>query len=127
MKSLLWDIWLSFRSLPSWVQFWVGCILVPVNLFTLIFWQHPDSGLLIAALAVGGMLPNIGIMIAERGFAKSMAIPHLLLWIPLLFIIAPKMGVQSVFSTFLLVLFVVDAISIVFDINDTREWFKSRR
>ncbi len=127
MKSLITDIWQSFRSLPDWVQFWVGCILVPANLFAIIFWQHPDSGLLIAALAVGGMLPNIGIMIAERGFAKSMAIPHLFFWIPLLFIIAPKMGTHSVFGVYLIILFVIDTISIVFDINDTREWFKSRR
>ena len=126
MKSLLIDIWKNFRALPAWVQFWVGCILVPANLFAIIFWQHPESGLLIAALAVGGMLLNIGIMIAERGFAKSMAIPHLFFWIPLLFIIVPKMGTDSVFGTYLLVLFVVDFISILFDINDTREWLKSR-
>jgi len=127
MKALIIDIWNSFRSLPGWVQFWVGCILVPANLFAMIFFQHPESGLLIAALAVGGMLPNIGIMIAERGFAKSMAIPHLIFWTPLLFIIAPKMGTHSVFGGFLIVLFVVDAISILFDINDTRLWLKNRR
>ena len=127
MKSLLTDIWQNFRSLPGWVQCWVGCILVPINIFAVIFWQHPDSGLLIAALAVGGMLPNIAIMIAERGFAKSMAISHLLFWIPLLFIIAPVMGTGSVFGVYLVVLFAVDVISILFDINDTRIWLKNRR
>ena len=80
MKSLLLDIWQSFRSLPGWVQFWVGSILVPINLFPIVFWDHPDSGFLIATLAIGGMLPNIGIMIAERGFSKSMAISHLFLF-----------------------------------------------
>ena len=29
------DVWISFRSLPVWVQFWVALILMPVNMASL--------------------------------------------------------------------------------------------
>jgi hypothetical protein len=126
MASILLEIWQGFRVLPTWVQFWIGLVLVPVNLAAAFFWQSP-SGVLIAVLAVGGMTPNLFLMFIQRGFGKAMAISHLILWIPLLFIIAPKMGSGSTFATYLMILFIVDAISICFDVKDSWEWFKGDR
>ncbi|WP_228408756.1 hypothetical protein [Profundibacter amoris] len=73
------------------MQIWVALILVPVNMASLLFLNEP-KGMLIAALAVGGMMPNIAIMLAERGLSKMMALPHLLIWIPLLLILWPHLG-----------------------------------
>lgn len=126
MKTVLLDIWQSFRSLPHWVQIWVGVILVPVNLASVFFWSAP-GGALIAILAVGGMTPNAVLMFVERGFSKAMALSHLVFWIPLLIIIAPEMGGGSVFTGFLAVLFVVDAISVCFDLKDSWQWLKGDR
>jgi hypothetical protein len=56
-----------------------------------------------------------------------MALSHLVLWIPLLVIIAPKMGGGSGFAIYLSVLFAVDAISICFDLKDSWQWFKGDR
>ena len=52
------DVWDSFWRLPLWVQVWVGLILVPANLLTLLF-VRKKYGKWIAVLAIGGMLPNI--------------------------------------------------------------------
>ncbi|HIP24179.1 MAG TPA: hypothetical protein EYG79_11390, partial [Rhodobacteraceae bacterium] len=73
------DIWQSYRSLPLWVQIWVFGILVPVNSAAIFFVFQP-SGLWVALLAIGAMLPNIPIMLYERGLSKMMAWPHLLPW-----------------------------------------------
>ena len=58
------DIWQSFRRLPLWVQGWVALILVPVNLAALLFLSAPQ-GTLVALLAVGGMAPNLLIMMRD--------------------------------------------------------------
>ena len=126
MTALVLDIWRSFRAIPLWVQVWIVVILVPVNLATVAFWAEP-GGVLIALLALGGMAPNLYFMAVERGVSKVMSIPHLVVWIPLLVIITPKMGTGSSYATFLLILFIVDAISIGFDIKDTWAWLKGDR
>jgi hypothetical protein len=126
MTSVLQDIWRSFRSLPLWVQIWVGGILVPVNLATIVLITEPSS-YLISVLAIGGMLPNAVLMFVERGFSKAMALSHVVLWIPLLLLLAYEIAIDSIFSDYLMVLFIVDFISICFDVKDSREWLKGDR
>lgn len=126
MKSVLLDIWGSFRSLPLWVQVWVGLILVPVNMATIVLITEPGS-YLIPILAIGGMMPNAILMFVERGFSKAMALSHVVLWIPLLVVLGLDISAGSVFANYLMVLFVVDFISICFDVKDSKDWFKGDR
>ncbi len=126
MKSVLLDIWRSFRSLPLWVQVWVGLILVPVNMATVILITEPCC-YLIPILAIGGMAPNAVLMFIERGFSKAMALSHILLWIPLLVLLAYEIKTNSIFANYLMVLFAVDFVSICFDLKDSRDWFKGDR
>lgn len=126
MKSVLLDIWGSFRSLPLWVQVWVGLILVPVNMATIVLIIEPGS-YLIPILAIGGMMPNMVLMFIERGFSKAMALSHVVLWIPLLVVLGLDISAGSVFANYLMVLFVVDFISICFDVKDSKDWFKGDR
>jgi len=126
MKSILLDIWRSFRSLPIWVQIWVGLILVPVNMATIVLITEPGS-YLIPILAIGGMLPNVVLMFMERGFSKAMAISHVVLWIPLLVLLAIDIRADSIFADYLMVLFAVDFISICFDLKDSRDWLRGDR
>ncbi|MEH6359093.1 MAG: hypothetical protein V7761_00015 [Amylibacter sp.] len=126
MKSILLDIWCSFRSLPFWVQIWVGLILVPVNTATIVLITEPGS-YLIPILAIGGMLPNAVLMFVERGFSKAMALSHVVLWIPLLVLLTIDIKSNSIFADYLMVLFVVNFISICFDLKDSRDWFKGDR
>lgn len=73
------DIWNSFRRLPGWVQVWVGLILVPVNCLPLLF-LDAHLGVWVAAFSIGGMLPNLPIMVRDRGLSKRMALPHVVIW-----------------------------------------------
>ncbi|MCP5036882.1 MAG: hypothetical protein GY945_04695 [Rhodobacteraceae bacterium] len=128
------DIWGSFRRLPLWVQVWVALILVPVNLASLAFVGLAD-GRWVALFAVGGMLPNVAIMIRERGLSKAMALPHLVIWIPLVGVVAWILLMYRLFGsepstnfmTFLMLLLVTDLISLGFDVPDAWKWWKGSR
>ncbi len=126
MKSVLLDIWHSYRSMPLWVQIWVGVILVPVNMATIVLISEPCCWL-IPVLAIGGMVPNAVLMFVERGFSKAMALSHVVLWVPLLIFLALEITAGSVFADYLMVLFVLDFISICFDVKDSRDWLKGDR
>lgn len=123
------DIWTSFRALPLWVQFWVGVILVPVNLAPLAFLDQPQ-GVLIAVLAITGMALNIPIMIVARGMSGAMALPHLLCWTPLVVIVAVLLttgdALSPAYTRFLVLLLIVDVISLLFDAKDARDWLYAR-
>ncbi len=123
------DIWRSFRALPLWVQIWVAGILVPVNLASALFWPSP-YGLLVTLLAIGGMTPNLLIMVWERGLSKMMALPHLLIWIPLVMFLAFILATDQIsgsFRTYVILLLVVDGISLAFDIPDMVKWTRGDR
>ncbi len=135
MTSVLMDIWRSFRSLPLWVQIWVGVILVPVNMSTIfMLLQENGKGWFILTLSMGGMVPNLYLMFKERGFSKAMAFSHLVFWIPLLYFLFIWIGLAMImvpedklFIWHLVILFVVNAISICFDLKDSWQWLKGDR
>ena len=112
--------------MPLWVQIWVGLILVPVNMATIVLITEPCCWL-IPVLAIGGMVPNAVLMFVERGFSKAMALSHVVMWVPLLVVLAMDIKAGSIFANYLIVLFIVDFISICFDLKDSRDWLKGDR
>ena len=127
------EIWASFRRLPGWVQVWVALILMPVNLLPLYFWAkgEPFWGL-IAILSVGGMALNLPILLMERGLSKAMSLPHVLLWTPLVIVLAQAVftggdGPSDVQDIALIVLLVVDLVSLTFDYPDAVKWWRGDR
>ncbi|RXV64299.1 hypothetical protein C6W92_07770 [Roseovarius sp. A46] len=122
------EIWHSYRRLPLWVQLWVAVILVPINAASLTFVAHP-SGVWVAAMAVGAMLLNGAIMLAERGFSKLMALPHVAIWTPMLGLVAWLLAqdIAPAYRGYLLILLVIDTVSLVLDVLDTRKWLSGDR
>ncbi|HAW47831.1 MAG TPA: hypothetical protein DCX34_11440 [Roseovarius sp.] len=122
------EIWHSYRRLPLWVQLWVAVILVPINAASLTFVAHP-SGVWVAAMAVGAMLLNGAIMLAEGGFSKLMALPHVAIWTPMLGLVAWLLAqdIAPAYRGYLLILLVIDTVSLVFDALDTRKWLSGDR
>lgn len=128
-SSMILDIWRSFMRISTWVQIWIVVILVPVNIAALLFWTAP-YGAWIAVLAIGGMLPNLWIMMKERGLSKLMALPHLVIWTPLVVLIVWVVGTQELTTPhfwFLCVLLIVDIISLGFDVPDFLKWWRGDR
>jgi hypothetical protein len=122
------QIWQSYRRLPLWVQLWVALILVPVNAASLFFVTQP-AGAWLALMAVGAMLCNGVLMLVERGFSKVMALPHVLIWTPMLGLILWLLAqdIDDGFRTYLLILLAVDVVSLLLDIIDTRKWLSGDR
>jgi len=122
------QIWHSYRRLPLWVQAWVSFILVPVNAASLAFLSEP-WGLWLAAMAVGAMLLNGVIMLAERGFSKLMALPHVLIWTPMLGLVLWLLAqdIAPAYRIYLLILLAIDVVSLIFDVIDTRKWVSGDR
>ena len=116
----------SYKVLPTWVKIWMNFILGPVNLATLAFLGQP-SGILIAALAIGGMILTVAIVIASGGFTKVAAAGHIAPWTPLVFMLmfARPEG-TALYQIFLTVLLVTNVISLAFDFNDLRLWFRAK-
>lgn len=116
----------SFFDLPTWVQIWMMFILGPVNMATLAFLNQP-AGVLIAALALSGMIITVAIVIAVGGFFKLAAAGHVLPWTPLVLILTfARPDGTAVYQAFLTALLVINVISLAFDLNDLRIWLKSR-
>lgn len=122
------QIWQSYRRLPLWVQLWVALILVPVNAASLFFVTQP-AGAWLALMAVGAMLCNGVLMLVERGFSKVMALPHVLIWTPMLGLILWLLAqdIADGFRTYLLILLAVDVVSLILDFIDTRKWLSGDR
>lgn len=123
------SIWQSFRALPLWVQIWVFAWLVPVSLASAWFWAEPN-GVWIALLAIGAMAINGVFMIAERGFSKAMALPHVVMWTPMVIwaIRMLKTGqADGQYAVYLGVLVVTNIISLAFDFKDSRDWLLGAR
>lgn len=127
IKGRFIDIWQSFRSLPLWVQIWVAIVLVPVNLASLLFLDHPMGGW-ISFLAIIAMAPNVILMWNERGFSRVLALPHLLPWTLLLGIIAGVLPqATGGFAGYLWLLLVTNLISLLFDYPDALRWLRGER
>ena len=127
--TLISEIYQSFRALPTWVQIWIALLLVPVNAATLFFTETP-YGPAIALLAVFGMGANLIPMFRDREFGSIMALPHLLLWTPLVvliaFVVLPNTPAGG-FRSFLIVLLIVDVISLAFDFPDAWKWYRGTK
>lgn len=123
-------IWQSFRRMPGWVQIWVVVILAPANLLPLAFLDQPFA-VWVACLSVGGMVPNLPIMLAERGLSKRMAVPHVLIWTPLVgflvWLLAFGPSLSAGYVAMLVALLVIDLISLGFDYVDAIKWYQGDR
>ena len=122
------EIWRSFRRLPLWVQVWVAAILVPVNSASLLWWGAP-LGPWVAGMAVGAMLLNGVLMLIERGFSRAMALPHVLIWTPLMGLVLWLLSqdIATGYSRYLLILLAVDTLSLALDYADSWKWWKGDR
>lgn len=133
MKQRLFQIANSFQSLPTWVQVWVGLILIPINVvpfFMLGTWTGNVAA--IASLVVAAT--NLPIMWMERGMSKLMSIPHLLAWIPLEIALALRVTGHAGTTPMtaheylaLLLIMGVNGISLWFDTLDALHWCQGDR
>ncbi len=127
------SIWLSFRNLPRWLQGWALLILMPLNGASL-FLLETFSGQAIALALLLVLAVNLPLMWHHRGMNKDMSLVHLLAWIPLeialLGQLAGRWGDDHLTPAlwgFTLAVFMVNAISLFFDVVDAWCWAQGDR
>ena len=125
MKSRLADCQHSFRAMPRWVQLWMACVLVPVNLMPFLLLSTP-TGRAAALATLVVMLGGLPIMLAERGLSRLMSVPHLVAWIPLVTLLViwlmhgrPMSPAETGLAVTLVV---VNTISLGFDVVEFVRW-----
>lgn len=130
MFKLIFRVLKSYFSLPVWVVIWLTFLLIPAN-FSGFFLLEYESGFWIALLGAGAICINIVIVFINGGLSKVLAIPHLIFWIPLhVYLIHRYMTVPDVSGfeqNYILLLLVINGISLVFDVYDTKEWKNGNR
>ncbi len=133
MLDRLLTIWRSYRSLPLWVQVWVGGILVPANAAAFALTNTP-SGHWAAWAAAFVVATNVPIMWMEQGMSKLMSVPHLVAWIPLQVFLALRLTgaagsapLEQAEFVLALMLLVVNGISLAFDALDSLKWWRGER
>ena len=103
---------------------------MPINFASVLFLDGP-AGYWVAALAIGGILPNVILMFVHGGFSKAMALSHVIIWIPLIllvvWILTQSPGLEASLVIFLWALLITDVISLVFDVPDSYKWLNGER
>lgn len=128
--SLLQSVLKSYRSLPLWVQIWVG-LLVLVNASAFALLDTP-SGRATAFAAVFVGVTNGPLIIYYRGMNRALSIPHLFAWIPLQVFLVQHLAqnsgqIPSHEWTFAMTVLVINGISLVFDVLDSWRWLRGER
>lgn len=130
MKQRWRDVLRSFRALPTWVQWWVAAVLVPVNAapFFFLHTMTGQAGALASTLVIAG---NVPLMLAQRGMSRLLSVPHLLAWVPLVSLLAARLAFVDDMSraeTLLaLALLAVNGVSLVLDTVDAWRWLCGQR
>lgn len=133
MHSKLARIWHSYRSLPRWVQVWVGFVLIPVNVLPFLL-LDTWSGRAGAAAALLVVATNVPIMWFAGGMSRAMSLPHLLAWVPLEIALALRVSGAAGSLTpstaemaLAIVLLSINGISLAFDALDSWRWLRGQR
>lgn len=129
MRRLL-DVWASFRSLPLWVQCWVGLCLVPVNLAPYCMLDTITGRAAALAMSVV-ILTNVPILLWERGMSRLLSLPHLVAWTPLCIWLAWRFSTGTPMpageATLAWALLTVNSVSLAFDFVDSAKWLHGDR
>lgn len=119
----------SFFALPLWVIIWIALFLVPAN-FAGLWFIHTATGFWVTVLGAGAIIINLGIVWVNGGFSRVLAIPHLLLWVPLQIILVkaiPALDVASMEHMLCMTVLMINGISLLFDVTDCWRWWKGER
>ncbi|SIN67242.1 hypothetical protein SAMN02745824_1707 [Parasphingorhabdus marina DSM 22363] len=129
MKKIT-DLYASFRRLTVPTQIWMMLVLAPANFLTLALVDGP-LGFIIPLLSMLGFIPNLGIAWVQNGFSAAMALPHLVFWTPQVLILGAYFAQTPANSSFTHIayalIFVVNSISLLFDIRETAKWFGGQK
>ena len=109
---------------PVWIPVWV-LILMSINVVSVAFWNEPLAKVIFVTFMLSVML-MMGLY-SRFGFEKILGMGHIL-WIPLLvYVLMEIPTARDIFKSYLIILSISIAISLVFDIVDVWKYFTDRK
>jgi len=109
---------------PVWIPVWV-LILIIINVASVAFWNEPLAKVIFVTFMLSVML-MMGLY-SRFGFEKILGMGHIL-WIPLLvYVLMEIPTARDIFKSYLIILSISIAISLVFDIVDVWKYFTGRK
>ncbi len=108
---------------PVWIPLWVLFLMI-VNLASVAFWHEPVAQFIFSSFLISAML-MMGLY-SRFGFNKLLGFGHIP-WIPVLvYVLTQIPTAEAAFKSYLFVLSVSIAISLVFDSIDVWKYFKNQ-
>ena len=109
---------------PIWIPVWVFFLMI-VNVASVGFWNEPLAKVIFVTFMLSVVL-MMGLY-SRFGFEKILGMGHIL-WIPLLIYMLMEIPTaRDTFKSYLIILSISIAISLVFDIVDVWKYFTSRK
>lgn len=130
MKSRVGQLWQSILGLPAWVKIWV-MILATTNMVSFAFLNTETGFWAAIAFMIVGMF-NMPMVFIQGGLTRLLSFPHLV-WAALLIYLYPRLfGTHAIPRSdpeylFALSIFIVNGISLMFDILECYRWLIGRR
>jgi|GEM_PF-1634654 len=128
------DGYRSLRAAPGAVQAWIWLGLLPANMGSLFFLDHP-IGLAVIIGFIYVCVMNLGLVTLERGISRATSIAHVVPWLPLqIFVgaylfggLSPALEPGTALYVYAWAFFVINGISVVFDVIDSFRWLAGDR
>lgn len=109
---------------PAWIPAWVGFLAI-INLASVLFWSEPLARLVLATFMISAFLMMA--LYARFGFDKILGLGHIL-WIGLLpYLLIRLPDAPAGFRSYLIVLALAIAVSLVFDVVDVWKYLAGRQ
>ena len=109
---------------PAWISVWVFLLML-VNVASLWFWNEPLAKVVFVTFMLSAML-MMGLY-SKFGFEKILGLGHIL-WVPLLvYMLMTLPAANGDFKSYLIILSLSMAVSLVFDSIDVWKYFSVRK
>lgn len=123
----------SIRALPLWARLWIVLVVVPVNA-TGFFMLHTASGWAITIAAVFVLISNGALLWRHAGTSRSLSIPRLLAWGPLLMLLVARLvggwgpdEIEPGEWALAVLAVMVTAVTLFFDVVESWRWWHGER
>lgn len=114
----------ELQQQPTWISMWL-LFLMTVNVASLMFWEEPLAKVIFVTFMISAIL-MMGLY-SWFGFEKILGMGHIL-WIPLLaYGLIEIPAAEGAFKSYLIILIISIATSLVFDIVDVWKFFTRQK
>jgi hypothetical protein len=105
---------------PAWVEIWINLLLLGAIVLPLVLFVWKSTRIIAVSALIAGVVSLAGIMIlySQLGYVELLGLPHIIVWVPLAYLLWTKNNAEAVPKAsrlFMGVVLATISISLVFD------------